>query len=143
GLLEVVADDRSVRLEPRLRVGAERSRLAREGEAPSGVAVVEGLDAEAVARAEQPPPPAVPERDRPHPVEALDAVVAPLLVGGEDHLRVARGAEPAALRLELAPQLTVVVDLAVVEEPERTVLARERLHRLRAEVDDRQPAEAE
>src|SRR5207244_9837314 len=56
---------------------------------------------------------------------------------------VGRAAEPMALRLELAPQLAVVVDLAVVDEPERAVVARERLEARVGEVDDREPAEAE
>ena len=51
--------------------------------------------------------------------------------------------EAPALRLELAPQLPVVVDLPVVDEPERAVRARERLHARIGEVDDRKPAEAE
>ena len=45
--------------------------------------------------------------------------------------------------LELATQLAVVVDLAVVHQPQRAVVARERLHAGVAEVDDREPAEAE
>ena len=53
-LLEVVADDGAVRLEPGPGVGAEGARLAREGEPVAVEAVVEGLDAEAVARAEEP-----------------------------------------------------------------------------------------
>src|SRR5207248_6536979 len=86
GLVEVVADGARVRLEARLRVGAEGARLAREDEPPAVEAVVERLDAEAVARAEEAPPRLVPERERPHAVEALDAALAPLAVGGEDDL---------------------------------------------------------
>ena len=48
-----------------------------------------------------------------------------------------------ALGLELAAQLPVVVDLAVVDELERAVLAREGLVARVAQVDDREPAEAE
>ena len=47
------------------------------------------------------------------------------------------------VRLELAAQLAVVVDLAVVHEPQRAVVARERLHGRVAQVDDREPAEPE
>ena len=48
-----------------------------------------------------------------------------------------------ALPLELAPQLPVVVDLAVVDELERAVLARERLVAGLGQVDDREAAEPE
>ena len=48
-----------------------------------------------------------------------------------------------AAALELAAQLAVVVDLAVVHELQRAVVARERLHARVAQVDDREPAEAE
>src|SRR5206468_12461461 len=109
------------------RVGVEGARLARKGKAVTVEPVVEGLDAEAVARGEEPAARPVPEREGPHAVEALDAALAPLAVGGEDHLRVGGAAEAVALRLELAPELPVVVDLAVVDELERAVLAREGL----------------
>ena len=86
---------------------------------------------------------AVPERERPHAVEALDAVVAPLLVGGEHDLGVGLRPEAVAVRLELSAQLDVVVDLAVVEELQRAVLARERLAASVGQVDDREPRVAE
>ncbi len=77
------------------------------------------------------------------PLKRSHAVVAPLLVRAEDHLGVGLRAEAVPARLELAAQLAVVVDLAVVHEPQRAVVARERLHRRVAQVDDREPAEAE
>src|SRR5207302_11261533 len=123
--------------------GAEGARLAREHEPAIVEPVVERLDPEAVARAEEPAPRFVPERERPHAVEALHAAFAPLAVGGEDDLGVSRAAEAVALRFELAPQLSVVVDLAVVNQLERAVLARERLVSRLAQVDDREPAKAE
>src|SRR5262249_39909486 len=85
----------------------------------------------------------VPERERPHAVEPLDAGVSPLAVRGEDHLGVGRAAEAVALRLELRAKLAVVVDLAVVDELETPVLACERLVARRRGVDDREPAKAE
>src|SRR5207237_215636 len=130
-------------LELRLAIAPEGTRLAREHEPAAARAVVERLDPEAVARAEEPASRAVPEGERPHDVEALDAAGTPLAVGGEDVLGVGRAAEAMALRRELAAQLSVVVDLAVVDELERAVLARERLQARVGEVDDREPAEPE
>ncbi len=77
------------------------------------------------------------------PLKRSHAVVAPLLVRADDHLRVGLRAEAVAAALELAAQLAVVVDLAVVHELQRAVVARERLHPRVAQVDDREPAEAE
>src|SRR5205085_7356795 len=136
-------DRARVRLELRLAIAPEGARLAREHEPAAARAVVERLDPKAVARAEEPSPRAVPEREGPHAVEALDAALAPLAVGGEDDLGVGRAAEAVALGLELAAELPVVVDLAVVDEPKRAVLAREGLVARVAQVDDREPAEAE
>ena len=48
-----------------------------------------------------------------------------------------------AERLELVAQLEVVEDLAVVQQLQRAVLARERLAARVGEVDDRQPRVAE
>src|SRR5919198_6597447 len=104
-LLEVIPHRVRVRLEAGPGVGAERLRLAREDQARSVPRVVEGLDPDPVARAEEPPASRVPERERPHAVEALDAVVAPRLVGAEDHLGVGGATETVALRFELAAEL--------------------------------------
>jgi hypothetical protein len=63
----------------------------------------------------------------------------------QDHLRVRVIGSPAvsANLLELGTDRRVVVDLPVEDEPQRAVLIRHRLHRQRAEVDDRQPPEGE
>ena len=59
-----------------------------------------------------------------------------------EHLGVAVRAKPVAGALELAAQLLVVVDLAVLDDGDRAVLVRERLV-ARLEVDDREPARGE
>src|SRR5207244_4278573 len=86
-LLEVLADDGTVRLElPSER--AKSLRFAREGELPVIQPIVERLDPEAIPRTEQAPLHVVPDREGPHPVEALDAVVTPFRVGSKHHLGV-------------------------------------------------------
>ena len=77
--------------------------------------------------------------EREHAGEARQHAGAPLPVGLEQHLRVARGTERGPERLELATQLEVVVDLAVVRDPAATVGARHRLVSRGAQVDDREP----
>ena len=104
--------------------------------------VVQRLDAEAVARQEQRLLVAVPQREREHAAEALDAVLAPRLPGVHDDLGVAARAEDVAERLQLGDQLLVVVDLAVEDDDDAAVLVEQRLLAGR-EVDDRQAAVAE
>src|SRR4029450_10516899 len=62
----------------------ERSELRREHEEAGGVAPVERLDADAVAREEEPIALRVPDREREHALEVVDAVLAALLVEPED-----------------------------------------------------------
>jgi hypothetical protein len=98
----------------------------------------ERADADAVARAEEPPALPVPERERPLAVHPLDAAVAPHGVRVEDRLGVrARREAPAVLLLELVAQLEVVEDLSVERDDEVVALDP---HRLRAafEVEDRE-----
>ena len=142
-LLDVFTNDAEIRLEPRRRIGAERLRLRCEYEARTVPAEVERLHAEAVTRAKNRTPTAVPERECPHAVEAFDALLAPLFVSAQDHLGVGRAPKPVAECFELAAQLTVVVDLAVVHELECTVVACERLHPGIAQIDDREPSESQ
>src|SRR6266508_3250529 len=74
-----------------------------------------------------------------HPVQTLDAARALLLVEVEDGVRVGLGAVDVALRLELGPELRVVVDLAAEGHPDRAVLVGHRLVAGCGEVDDREP----
>ena len=73
------------------------------------------------------------------PLKRFDALLAPLLVRGEDDLGVGARPEAVAQRLELSAQLDVVEDLAVVEQLQRAVLTREWLTTAVAQVDDREP----
>src|SRR6185295_11799045 len=68
-----------------------------------------------------------------------EVVRAVLLVEVEVHLGVARRAEAVSLALEDYAQLTMVVDLAVLDDMNRAVLVRDRLVAA-GEVDDGQAA---
>ena len=140
---EVVVDDVVVgrRLdraerEQRLDLRRERERAARLG-------IDERLDPVAVAAADEEAALRVPQSERPHAVEAVEALLAPLLVRVHDDLGVGVRVEPVPARLELAPQLDEVVDLAVVDDPDAPVLVAERLVSRRREVLDREPPGAE
>src|SRR5215468_8259645 len=55
--------------------------------------VMQRLDAETVSRQEEPPVGMIPDCEGPHSVEAIEAALAPLSVGFENHFRVRVGAE--------------------------------------------------
>ena len=134
-----------VPVEPPLDVGTgSRSglQLRAETEPSAALGVVERLDAQAVAREQELPLPRVPEREGEHAAQPLDAARPELLVEVHDDLGVGRRREAVAARHELAPQLAVVVDLAVEDDPDRAVLVGDRLL-AGLEVDDGQPAHAE
>src|SRR5207248_1614575 len=104
--------------------------------------IVQGLLAHAIAGEKQSLPLAIPDGVGEHPVQALHALLAPLLPGVHQHLGVATGAEAMAGGLELGPQLAMVVDLPVERGPHRAGLVG---HGLGAgvAVDDAQSPDAE
>ncbi len=101
--------------------------------------VEQRLLAHAVPRQDQSTPVAVPDRQREHPVEPPDEIHPFFLIEVDQALRVRRGPVTMALRLQVAPQLQLVVELAVVADPDRAVLVRHRLSTA-GDVDDREPA---
>jgi len=131
-------DLRPVRL-PLLREGGDdRFRLRRKADPGALDGVAERLDREAVAREDEPPFTLVPERERPHAVEALEAVGTPRRIRVEDDLGVGLRAEASATALEVAAELDVVVDLAVVGDPEAPLGEAHRLVTCGRRVDDAQ-----
>src|SRR5207302_8663917 len=87
----------------------------------------ERLLAEAVAREHEPVSAGVPERDREHPVEALDERGPVLLVEVRDHRCVSPAADVVAALGELASELGEVVELAVEDGDDVAALARDGL----------------
>src|SRR4051794_6407914 len=80
---------------------------------------------------------AIPEREREHAPQVVDQVIAILLVQGDDDFAIAVGEKPIAVSVELAPQLWIVVDLAVADEPDRSGCIAQRL-RAAGNIDDRE-----
>ena len=150
-VLQVLEDHLLVRLGDQLGVLEQRLDLAGEQQAAGlrRTRVVQRLDAEVVAvQHELAAAPILPgaaqvgDGEGPHAVEARGAGGAPLLVGVDDDLGVAVRAEGVAGGLELGAQLAVVVDLAVVDEPDGLVLVGHGLVPALA-VDDAQAAVTE
>ena len=115
----------------------QRPHLRREAELVADVAVVERLDPVAVAREYEPTPPRVPDRDREHPAQPLGEAGPVVLVEMDERLGVAASAQLVPRALQLAAELGVVVDLAVLDDDAGSVLVRDRLVAV-LEVDDRE-----
>ena len=83
---------------------------------------VQRLLAHAIARQQQPLAPRIPQRERKHAMQPQQRIVAPLLVGMNDHLGVAAGRETVAAAHQFLAQLAKVVDLAVEYQLDRAIL---------------------
>ena len=105
--------------------------------------VVQRLLAHAVAGEQQAPSRPVPDREREHPVQPIEAGFAVLRVEVNDDLGVRGASEVDAARDELGAELAVVVDLAVERDPDRAVRAHHRLRGGFREIDDAKPRVAE
>ena len=105
--------------------------------------VVERLDADAVAGEQQPPAHGVVQGEAEHAAQVVDHVDPVFLVAVQDHLGIGVAAEAVPFCLELGAQFLKIVDLAVEHQADGVVLVEHRLAAVLAQVDDRQPAEAE
>ncbi len=95
---------------------------------PRGMVVIERLLAETVAAGEKPAPLPVVDDEGPHTVEAVNHGVAPLRIGGQQHLGIGMvGAKNPPATHQLFAQLGEVVDLAVEHDAERPVPVPHRL----------------
>src|SRR5262249_61032549 len=89
--------------------------------------VVKGLDAEAIPGGEERVVGAVPEHEGELAAQLTQAGRAALLVEMEGDLAVGAGAEPVAPAFEVALGALEVVELTVDDDPQRLVLAGDRL----------------
>ena len=138
----------------RLGVGSGRAGeraqalgFGREPEAVGGLGVVERLDAEPVPGSEDLLGFGVPDHEREHAAQLANPVGTVVVVTGDDHLAVARGAEGRMIIADQpSPQFDEVVDLAV--EDHRVALGVLRwspTQRLAGalDVDDAEPVESQ
>ena len=121
----------------------QRRQGRRKSERAGALGVIERLDAEPVARQHDAPGIALPDREREHAVEALDAARAPFGVSLEDDLGVALREEAVTLGRELAAQLAIIVDAAVEHDGEAKLRIDHRLLRCGSKIDDAQAPMAE
>ena len=115
------------------QLGGEDDQVASDG-------VVERLDPEAVACEDEAPSRTVPDGDREHPAQSRGEARPVLLIEMRDDLRIATGLKP--MPGEVASDVEMVVELAVLDGPHRAVLVGKRLV-ASLDVDDRKPSDAQ
>jgi len=103
-------------------------------------AVIERLDAEAVARQKTALPARVPDREGERTVQARQAGFAPFGIGAQEDFGIAVGMETMALHQQFGAQFRVVVEGAVEHQCEAGVGVVHRLRGTLREVDDGQAA---
>ena len=146
---QVVPEGGPIHFRRHVRVREQRADLRREQPlAARGPGEVHRLDADAVANQVQHRPARIArvvDADGEHAVEPLHAIDAPLLVGVQQHFGVGVVRAPLvfAERLQLLPDLRVVVDLAVEGQGDGAGGVQHRLGRGVRQIDDRQPPMAE
>src|SRR5262245_45758730 len=117
--------------------------LRSEDEMAFGRGVIERLDPQPVARAEETTAPPVPDRTSVHPLQSLQAIFAPMQIGLQQRFRIRAGFEAVPARFQLRPQFPEVVDLAVENYPGRAVIRGHRLKPAIRQIDNRQAAMTE
>ncbi len=123
------------------RVGGQK-RLDLRGEKKRpivGVNVIERFHAETITRDEQLLRAPIPDGERKHAPEVVDAAVAILLVQMQDRLRVGARREYVAPRLKAGSMIGVVVDLPIEDDLKRSVLVGHGLM-ARSHIDDAEAA---
>src|SRR5262249_46590746 len=107
-----------------------------------GGRVVQRLYPDAVSSQQEGLAALVPNREGEHPSEVSDAVGAILLVQVNDRLGIAGSAESVPPRRKLLLETPIVVDLAVLNDPDGPVLVGNRLVPP-LQIDDAEPAHAD
>ena len=112
--------------------------LRSEDETAFGRGVIERLDPQPVARAEEAPAPPVPDRKSIHPLQPVQAIFTPMQIGLQQHFRISSGVEAVPARFQLRPQFPEVIDLAIENYPGRAVGRGHRLKPAIRQIDNRQ-----
>ncbi len=109
-----------------------------EGKQPSIPVVVERLDAQTIARAEEAARFLVPDGERKHAAEEAHAIGSVLCVGMQDGFGITAGYVTMTGPLQVRTEVGVVEDFAVVYDPARAGLVGHGLMS-RGQVDDAEP----
>ncbi len=108
-----------------LRAEQQRLQLRRKQQSTVGQkTIIERLLAQPVAREEQRFASGVPQRERKHAIEPLEASLAPLLPGVNDHFGIAASAKNMAQCSKLGHQRLEIIDLAVKNDTDGAIFVK-------------------
>ena len=137
---EKVVAGLAVDLGPEAREREDRLHLAREHPLAGVTRIVQRLHPEPVPGQEETALPPVVDGEREDPPQQGDHLLAGFLVQVDEDLGVRGAAEAVAAALQLGGELPVVVDLAIVDDPDAPILVAHRLVAGGRQVDERQAA---
>ena len=116
----------------------KRARVRREQHAAAVGFIEQWLNAQPVATGHEPALEEIDDDNRPHPAQPFEASIAPRLVRREDGFGVVPRGKHRPARLEVTTHFGVVVELAVVADPQSAVPSGEWLGSLRPQIAHRQ-----
>ena len=122
------------------RMRCDRLDLAREHPLTADRGVEQRLHAVAIASEQQRAAPPVVQREGEDAAELVHQSLTHVLVQMDEHLGVRRAAEPMTAALQVDAEFAMVVDLAVEDDEDLTVLIREGLIPRRRKVDEGEAA---
>src|SRR5262249_50565168 len=76
--------------------------------------------------------------ERPHAIEPIDALFAPVGISSQQDLGIRRCVKHVSKRLKLGAQLKIVIDFPVVRNPDRMLPVAHRLGSIVSQIDDGQ-----
>src|SRR5258708_5994540 len=120
----------------------ERFWLGRVDQLAVENAIIHWLFAVTVAGDDEPLSSCIPQRDREHPIDMIDKIVAVFLIKMRDDLGVGLRNELVPAFFEGLAALAIIVKLAVHHHDDRFVLTVNRLI-ARMQIDDREPPHSE
>ena len=101
----------------------QRLDFRRKAKAHAGLAVIERLDAQPVARQKELARALIPQRNRKHAAQALHNLRAPFFIAMQHALRIRARTKDMPAALKFHPQSLMVIDLAIEHKPKRAGLA--------------------
>src|SRR5207237_9810060 len=103
-------------------VGENSLNLGAKNKLFAVVKIIEGLDSQPVTRDEEAARVAIPNCESKHPAQMLNAVAAVLFIQMDNRFSIALRAITVAPRLELRAQFAVIIDFAVIDDPQALIL---------------------
>ena len=122
-----------------ISAGNQRFDLRRKSQRAPVIGIIERLDAIMIARQQETAFLRIPQRECKHATKAMHHGGAFGGIKMDQHLGVRSRAKAISLRLELAAQRAMIIDLAIADDDNLPIRAPHRLSAKLGKLDDRQP----